>query len=185
MTKKELRQLMKQRLACMSASERDEKSRVICELLVQQPQWRNAQTVCFFAPQSAEPNLDLLWEEASTAAKRVCYPRMNERRLDLIIVDHFTTLAESRWKLREPVQAQGELLACGEVQLLLVPGLAFGADGSRLGRGGGYYDRLIAEPELCAFKIGICFDEQFLPELPIEEHDREVDQVLSERGLRL
>jgi 5-formyltetrahydrofolate cyclo-ligase len=184
MKKQELRQMMKKRLETLSSVERDEKSRRICELLVQQDYWQRGQVLCLFAAQSTEPNLDLLWQHPSSATKTFCYPRINGRQLDLVVVENLNGLGTSRWNLREPAHT-GDALAPEAIDLLLVPGLAFAADGSRLGRGGGYYDRLIAHPQLRGYKIGICFDIQFLPQLPIEEHDREVDQVLTEKGLRL
>jgi 5-formyltetrahydrofolate cyclo-ligase len=72
-----------------------------------------------------------------------------------------------------------DLVAPEEIDLILIPGLAFTRKGERLGRGGGYYDRFLARVGLRAVKLGICFKEQLLEELPIESHDARVDRVLA------
>ena len=66
---------------------------------------------------------------------------------------------------------------------MLVPGLAFARDGARLGRGGGFYDRLLAGPQLRARRVGVCFEVQIVEAMPLEEHDQRVDEVLTERPL--
>ena len=66
--------------------------------------------------------------------------------------------------------------------LVLVPGLAFTAEGERLGRGGGFYDRLLSSPGFRAFKVGVCFDRQMRETLPMEPHDQRVHRVVTEKG---
>jgi len=83
----------------------------------------------------------------------------------------------------EPVQTAAVPLH--ELTLILVPGLAFAAsDGARLGRGGGYYDRLLARPEVRARRIGVAFEVQVLTTVPREEHDACVPELVTERGWR-
>lgn len=73
----------------------------------------------------------------------------------------------------EPIWAKAD-----ELDLILVPGVAFDRDGNRLGRGGGFYDRLL--PQYTAVRAGICFDFQILESLPSEEHDCKMDFLISE-----
>ena len=62
------------------------------------------------------------------------------------------------------------------------PGAAFTANGDRLGRCGGVYDRLLSSPGFRAFKVGVCFDRQVLEEVPVEAHDQRVHRVVTEAG---
>lgn len=62
--------------------------------------------------------------------------------------------------------------------LALVPGLAFTRTGTRLGQGGGYYDRYLAQHP-ATYKIGLCFNEQLADELPCETHDALMDEVVT------
>ena len=65
------------------------------------------------------------------------------------------------------------------IDLIVVPGVAFTLDGSRLGRGGGYYDRFLSRPEIQhAATIGICFPCQLLDRLPVEPHDVRMDHII-------
>jgi len=65
------------------------------------------------------------------------------------------------------------------VDVIVVPGLGFTLTGARLGRGGGWYDRFLTRVRPDAFKVGVCFAEQLLDELPLEAHDVWMDVVLS------
>ncbi len=68
-----------------------------------------------------------------------------------------------------------------DLDVILVPGLAFAAsDGARLGRGGGFYDRFLARPEVRARRVGIAFEMQVLPRIPCEPHDLHVDEIVTE-----
>jgi len=74
--------------------------------------------------------------------------------------------------------------ALGERTLVLVPGLGFDAAGGRLGRGKGYYDRFLAKLGLGAAAVGICFEAQLLPEIPMDRSDVRVGYLCTETGLR-
>ncbi len=77
--------------------------------------------------------------------------------------------------------ADGTPLKLSELDLILVPGLAFAArDGARLGRGGGYYDRLLSNLELRARLVAIAFHIQLLPDIPCEPHDICVPDLVTE-----
>jgi 5-formyltetrahydrofolate cyclo-ligase len=67
-----------------------------------------------------------------------------------------------------------------KIDLIVIPGLAFSRDGHGLGRGGGFFDRLLAGPAAAAYKLGVCFDFQFLESIPIEPHDIVMDTVVTE-----
>ncbi len=73
-------------------------------------------------------------------------------------------------------EAQGEIIAYNSLDLAFIPGVAFDSQGNRLGRGKGYYDRLL--PHLHCPKIGICYDRQVVDSIPIEEHDVGVDELI-------
>jgi len=68
------------------------------------------------------------------------------------------------------------------IDLILVPGLAFSKDRHRLGRGGGFFDRLLAGRAAGAFKLGICFSFQVLESVPTESHDIVMDAVVTDDG---
>lgn len=83
---------------------------------------------------------------------------------------------KGRFGIREP--ANPVWAGPDELDLILVPGVAFDRAGNRLGRGGGFYDRLL--PQTSALRVGICFDFQTLETLPAEPHDCRMDRLVTE-----
>ena len=87
--------------------------------------------------------------------------------------------ANPKGKPREP---NGDVVAQVPPDVVLIPGVAFTAEGSRLGRGGGFYDRFLRSLPKSSLRIGVCFSTQIMPVLPIERHDESVSFLLTEAG---
>lgn len=84
--------------------------------------------------------------------------------------------------LREPA-ARLPQRAIETIDVFIVPGVAFTLGGARLGRGGGYYDATLARRNRDAVCIGVCFDCNVVPDLPMREHDVWMDWIATERGV--
>ncbi|MDP9291114.1 MAG: 5-formyltetrahydrofolate cyclo-ligase [Verrucomicrobiota bacterium] len=181
MTKGEIRIAVREKIAAFTSVAAAEKSTAIRRHIIRDPAWKSANVVALFASQSSEADLDPLWSDIG--GKRVAYPRVSGDSIQFIEVSAVHDLKVARWNLREPDASQIRRISPLEIDLILVPGTAFTAKGERLGRGGGFYDRLLAHPEFPAKKIGVCFDVQIFPEIPIEPHDRAVDHVITESGI--
>ncbi len=174
-SKAEVRHAIREALH-FSSEEHGEKSALIRAAIIRETAWQQARTVAVFAPHGSEPDVESLH---TIAGERVfCYPRLRDDALDFFRIAAVSELVVSRWNLREPTGDETHRIALPEIDLILVPGVAFTRDGRRLGRGGGYYDRLLARPEMRAVKIGVCFSTQLLDDLPDEPHDKRVDRVL-------
>ena len=139
------------------------------------PEFRAARTVAVFAALSDEPATDeVLARWAST--RRVVLPRVEGDamrfyacRPDALVFGAFGIL--------EP---QGERpWPAGEIDLVVCPGGAFTADGRRLGRGRGYYDRYLGDPVFRGFRVGVCYAHQLVDDLPVEPHDVRMDRVIT------
>jgi 5-formyltetrahydrofolate cyclo-ligase len=89
-------------------------------------------------------------------------------------VTTLSDLSSGRSGIREPV---GGAIP-DRLDLMLIPGLAFTADGHRLGRGAGFYDRFLSTASGYTVKVGVCFAFQLLPEIPVECHDVKVDALV-------
>ena len=160
---------------------RAEKSARLCAVIAESAAWRDARTVAIFAPQPREPDVELLWMHGS--GKSFACPCVVEDRLDLFRVASLHELAPGAFGVREPLAKIEHAVAPETLDLILVPGVAFTRDGERLGRGGGFYDRLLASLPAHTCKIGVCFDAQILHELPVETHDQHMDSVTTESGV--
>jgi len=167
-----LRETMRERLRGLSRGERRERSLQICERL--RTFFPGKNNIALFAPGDIEPDLDLLWELGLLEHHLVSYPRCNGKTLSFRTVSTLSDLSPRRSGIREPVGgASPEYL-----DLIVIPGLAFTADGNRLGRGAGFYDRFLSTIPGYTVKVGVCFAFQLLLEIPVECHDVKVDALV-------
>src|SRR5579862_7608849 len=168
-----LRRRIRAAIALLSPEEKAARSLAIQKHILAASFWQEAASVCLFAALPGEPDLDPLLSEGCALGKQISLPRIYGSRLELIAVTGHESLEPTRWGLREPRHDPAAIVAPESVDLLLIPGIAFTPRGARLGRGGGFYDRLLAllhgQREL---KIGVCFEDQIVPEIPTESHDR-------------
>ena len=128
-----------------------------------------------FSAIGTEPDLSLLAEKASSTGKTLLYPRIEEDKMVFAPVDTKNPLVLGYFSILESQTPAFK----GKIDLIFVPGLMFGINGSRLGRGKGYYDRFLANMD--AVKIGVCFEHNLRDELPEEPHDIRMDGILTEK----
>jgi len=160
--------------------ERNRRSGEICEAIIDHTAWRRSTIVALFAPLEHEPDVELLWKHA--AGKTMCYPTLRQGGIDFIGVASPDSVIPGKFGFREPIFDQARVIPPDTFDLVLVPGAAFTANGERLGRGGGFYDRLLSSPGFRAFKVGVCFNRQVLEGVPTEPHDQRVHRVVTESG---
>jgi 5-formyltetrahydrofolate cyclo-ligase len=180
MTKAELRREMRQHLQNLGPG-RAEKSRAICEAISAHPAFSQGQRVAIFSPLPSEPDLNALWGHGPRA---FCYPRVTREQMEFVEVATLDALAPAAWNpwIREPALTETRRVTPAEIDLILVPGLAFTRDGWRLGRGGGFYDRFLAQLPARAVNLGVCFEVQIVETLPVEAHDHRLDLIVTENG---
>lgn len=172
---------MKQRLRALDPRTRALASEKICRAIAQDPAWKAARLVAAFLPLPGEPRIGPLLENAGSQA--ICIPRVRGSHCELVPVPEASSLARADWRLDGAEFDALPVIDIADVDLILVPGLAFTADGFRLGRGGGYYDRLLASCLPHTRKIGVCFATQLVATLPTESHDYAVERVITESTL--
>ncbi len=119
------------------------------------------------------------------AAPRVCLPRVikGNRVLAFHLVEAADQLVAGPLGLRQPGEHLHEV-ALTEIDLWVVPGVAFTRDGRRLGRGGGYYDATLALARPDSVKVGVTFECCVVDGFPTEAHDLGVDWLATERGMQ-
>ncbi|MFT3917290.1 MAG: 5-formyltetrahydrofolate cyclo-ligase [Anaeromyxobacteraceae bacterium] len=154
-------------------------SRAACERLLAHPLLREARTVALYAALGKELDPAGAADALLARGVRVVYPRLRagERRMAFAACPR-TALVVGPLKALEPPPDAPELDGA-EVDVIVVPAVAFTPDGHRLGRGGGYYDATLAAAPR-ARRVGLAFDLQVVPALPREDHDATVDAVVTE-----
>jgi 5-formyltetrahydrofolate cyclo-ligase len=177
--KARLRQQVRARLRALSPVQRAAASTRAAALLEQQEPWRTARSILFYAPLPEELDLWPLLNDSVAAGKTVALPRFEPAGRHYVaaqVRDPARDLKRGQLGIREPVDSCLELPLDG-VELVLVPGLAFDARGGRLGRGKGFYDRLLALVR--GTTCGVAFDEQVVDEIPVDSHDVRVQCLLT------
>jgi 5-formyltetrahydrofolate cyclo-ligase len=177
--KQALRSQVSARLKQMEPGQRAAASARARALLASQALWKTAQWVLFFAPLPEELDVWPLLTEALAAGKKVGLPRFvaeDESYEACQIQDPKSDLRVGHFGIREPASRCAPLRST-RLDLILVPGIAFDLNGSRLGRGKGYYDQLLGE--LRGTTCGVAFDEQIVDEIPIAPHDVRLDCILT------
>ncbi len=177
--KTSLRAQVRAELKKMSPAERASASLQACARLEQQPLWRAAQAILFYAPIDGELDIWPLLVDSLASGKTVLLPRfIPEQNLYVAcqIKDAARDLQTGQFGVREPL-ASCEKNLLNHLDLILVPGIAFDLSGHRLGRGKGFYDRLLAA--LQGPTCGVAFDQQIVSQIPVEPHDMRLNCILT------
>ncbi len=151
----------------------------LCKNLLGSPYWQQARRILMFYPLNDEPDIAPLLQQALTAGKTIALPRYNSSLgvYEAALIRSLTEdLVPGRFGVREP-SPNCPALPLNQLDLTLVPGIAFDASGRRLGRGKGFYDRLL--PGTTGMTLGLAFDWQESDALPTEPHDVELDAILT------
>jgi 5-formyltetrahydrofolate cyclo-ligase len=178
-SKSDLRQKIRAALHKISPAARSAASAQLCARLTEQSFWKNAATILFFAPLPDEADVWPLLEKMAAGEKIIALPRFDPA--DQIytagrVHNPRTEIGIGQFGIREPKAACAEIV-WSRLDLILVPGVAFDLRGRRLGRGRGFYDRLLAETH--GVKCGIAFDEQLVEKIPAEAHDQPINFILT------
>jgi len=170
--KQRLRDEMRGILKTISPAKSESGSARIVAALQAWPLWQSAGCLCAFAALPGEPDILSPWPDV----KSLSLPRVDSGSLAMHQVRSPHELAPGKFGILEPPATATK--SRGPWDLILIPGLAFDRCGGRLGRGRGYYDRFLAQhPE--AVRVGICFDEQVVQELPLEPHDFRLNALVT------
>ena len=177
-SKAAVRQQIQQAIAAIGSTERVSLSSKLCERMREQSVWRGANLILGFAPLPNEPDIMPLLTEALTAGKHVALPRYDagERIYSARAVSDLSQVTVGGFGVLEP-SAGCPVIPLNQLDFILVPGVGFDLAGRRLGRGKGFYDRLLAEVR--GHKCGVAFDAQIIAEVPEEPHDIRVDSIVT------
>ncbi len=160
----------------------DKWSQQAVHCLEQQAYWQQADTVVLYYSMVDEVNTRLLVERAHLAGKRVYLPVMDGDVLVLRLFSGRESMkTASKYRILEPTGAILPAAQYQAIDLVIVPGVAFTCEGYRLGRGKGYYDKLL--PLISAPCVGICWPIQLVDHLPTEPHDVSLDGLISSDGI--
>lgn len=181
MTKNELRKRYLDKRMSLSLEEVRKWSEKIAEHVLSFVEEQNVQTVFLYAAFQNEPETESLIKKLLVLGKNVALPRCEKYgRMTMLRVTDISSLSPGAYGILEPKETEAVLPEAAD--LVLIPGCVFGRDMTRLGYGGGYYDRYLP---LCtkAIKAGLCYEISLKDTLPTENFDVKMDCIITEKGL--
>lgn len=183
MEKSELRKNAIHTLKSLSVSDKQMIEKQLMDQLQNSPVWKQASTIAITISQGFEWDTKPIIEAAWNAGKTVCAPKCEpkERRLDFYSFESFDQLEVVYYNLLEPKPESGKKLEKDDINLIVVPGVLFDRRGYRIGFGGGYYDRFLADYK--NETISLVSEIQLVDELPVEPFDVPVHFIATESAI--
>ena len=133
------------------------------------------QNIALFASLETEIDTFPLIEALLKEGKNIYLPKTREKEMEFYLIHSLDELVESKdkYKVKEP--SCGNPVNPSIFDIIICPGVAFDRSNNRMGHGQGYYDKYLSR--CSAYKIGLCYKEQLLDEIPTDEHDIKMDRV--------
>ena len=168
-------------LAKIEKPQYEHESYEIAQLLYQDPLWKEAKVVGVTISKYPEVDTYQIIRKAWEEGKQVVIPKCLPKKKEMVFrtLTQFNQLESVYYGLLEPIEEMTAEVRGNEIDLLIVPGLAYTKEGYRVGFGGGYYDRYLAE--FNGHTVSLAFQSQLVSELPIEEHDIPVKQIITNK----
>ncbi|OGX36284.1 MAG: 5-formyltetrahydrofolate cyclo-ligase [Omnitrophica WOR_2 bacterium RIFCSPHIGHO2_02_FULL_52_10] len=180
------KQIFRERILTLLRNQKEEerlaKSLAIKDKLFQMREFQKAKTILFYASFNGEVKTFEMMSEAQKLGKTIGLPRIAEDKNDFIplaVVSLERDLELGAYGIKQPKSNPARVLNKDSIDLVIVPGVAFDQNNNRLGRGGGHYDRFLAELPPDIPTVGLAFDFQIVDDLSSQEgHDMPVSCVL-------
>lgn len=181
--KKELRKRFLQIRDSIEKNVRLDMSREICDRLAETDVYINALAVFVYVSIGSEIDTHFLLERILKDGKRLIVPKCNTKEcvMELYEITSLNQLVIGAYNIPEP-SGSVRRVERDEVCLAVVPALAFDKSGARLGYGGGYYDKFLSG--FCGYSVGLTYPQCMADELPFEDFDCRVDEVVCAKGMK-
>lgn len=162
-------------------------SQKICETFTALPEYAAAKTVMFYVDVRSEVRTRHYLATALTHGKKIVVPYCVEGLLELFHLESMEELEIGAYKILEPRKdlrpVPPKKVDVKELDLIMVPGVAFDTRGARMGHGFGYYDKLLEHARPDAPLVALAFECQLFPEIPTQEHDIFMDKIITEKAV--
>ncbi|MFH1787089.1 MAG: 5-formyltetrahydrofolate cyclo-ligase [archaeon] len=158
------------------------KSLKIAEAVMCLPEYEEADMILFYVSQGDEVRTHGLIKDSLYIGKGVAVPVSNTQtgEIEVYEIKDFSELVPGAYGILEPAPKFRRHIDSAEIDLVVVPGVAFDENGNRLGRGKGYYDKFLAKLPKTVPRIALAYEHQIVGEVPAEGHDAKVDKIITE-----
>ena len=182
--KKAARSLCRQRIAATAPEAFVRWGKHMAHRVLQMPQWKEAKTIFCYVALPTEPDTTLLLQRALEEEKTLCVPLIRSQGImDAVVLPQMEALSPGAMGILEPADTSAGILLPQQIDLAILPCMAMSENGARLGKGGGFYDRFMAE--FSGISVALCPELLLLDgtTLPTGALDRGTDFVVTESRL--
>lgn len=183
-SKEILRKQIGQILRSICSEERTVQSKTVNGILLQHKKYLQARSISLYVNMETEISTRQIFIDAFRSQKQVFIPRYDSQRMEMVRIDSIEdldSLPMTKWKIRQPsLDDQRRIIADGNIDLVIVPAVAFSTDGSRLGHGKGFYDRYLKTLSENSYTIGLSFRQQLLENnlIPMTSNDVRLNEII-------
>ena len=173
-------------ISALSTSEIDEKTRAIESRLFDFANFLESKIALMYINSNLEVPTDSIIQKTYHYNKIVVLPAFDPEsfKMTLMKVDAFEQeLIPGPREILEPDAGKCKIVPMDRIDIAIIPGLAFDEKGGRIGSGTGYYDRLIPRLAITTRKVALTFEEQIVPQIPMESHDKHVDIIITDKRI--
>ncbi|MFM8250179.1 MAG: 5-formyltetrahydrofolate cyclo-ligase [Planctomycetota bacterium] len=167
--------------------DKDSLSQVIVDRFMALPEYDRAQAVLFYVDVRSEVRTRQHFPAALASGKKIVIPYCVDGELELFHLESMDELSLGMYKILEPKEelrsVAAKKVAVEELDLIMVPGVAFDRRGGRSGHGKGYYDKLLEHARPDTPLVALAFECQLFEEVPTAEHDVFMDKVVTEAAV--
>lgn len=184
-SKAAIRRMLRDRIDAISAPDKHSRSIAACGWLTRTTDFQNARVVMIYLSTPEEVDTAPLALRCWQAGKTVVAPKVSwdqKRMLPVEISSLQTGLTRTGPGISEPIS--GKPVPIDLIDLVIVPGIGFTPSGLRIGRGLGFYDRFLAQPDFIGRSCGLAFEDQIVETLPTLDHDIPLSMLVTEQGVR-
>jgi len=173
-------------ISALSESEINEKIAAVESRLFAFANFLESKIALLYLGGNLEVQTDSIIQKAYSYNKIVVLPAFDPEtyKMTLMKVDAFgQELIPGPRGVLEPDAGKCKVVPMDRIDIAIIPGLAFDEKGGRIGMGTGYYDRLIPRLDITTRKVALTFEEQIIPQVPMESHDKHVDIIITDKRI--
>lgn len=185
-TKQEIRGDIAASLGILPKEKIDEKTQAIADRLFEFANFLESNIVLLYVNNTNEVSTQHIVKKALDIRKIVVLPSFEPEKyqMKLMKIDSFPAdLIPGAREVLEPNPMRCKMVPLESIDIAIIPGVAFDEKGGRIGSGQGYYDRLIPKLSITTRKVALALEDQIVPQVPIESHDKHVDIIITEKRI--
>ena len=182
MDKSFLRKEMKYKRDNIDKNDKIIKDNIIKEKLKETKFYKNSRNIFIYLGFGSEIDTKLYIKEFLDEGKNVFVPRIDDDIMEAVKIDSLSNLVKNKYGILEPsCNLECNISNCNDIDLIIVPGLAFDITGGRIGYGGGYYDKYLEGGFINVLKVALAYDFQVIENVPTDKYDIRVDYIITEK----